>query len=122
MGLFGGKAKDFRSAEEKKIEKNACNPLSPRYEGYAEELLSAFEQKAFGKFTEGQRNLNWLDVDIEKTMETGTLREKAALLGTSKDKLQKIYYRVIYLANERGIVVEGRRISVLFDGIAGWMD
>lgn len=123
MGFFRKKEKekvvyDFRPASEDDIEEKAKIALEPRLEEYAKEILKAFEQ---GYFDDGSRDSSnpvyWnKQFDLK-----GPLRDKAEKIGNLKH-LQSVYYRVIFLAQERGMKIVNRCMSVLFCDIDGWMD
>jgi len=109
---------DLRSASEKQIENSAKNPLQPDLEKFAEEILNAFEQGYFDDDSRNSSNPVYWDADYKLK---GALRDKAERINVLAH-LQQVYYRVSFLAQNRGINIVERCISVLFDGIADWMD
>ena len=129
MGWFGKKKSnesyssfeensyDFRSDEEKRIEKNASQPLSRDLEAYVEDILGAFARDEFDQYDQS-KIVYW---DKSDNSLKGPLRKKAENIGNLKD-LQRVYYRVVHLARDRRMNIVERYMSVLFDRIDGWMD
>ena len=114
---FEGNIYDLRSYEEKRIAENSDQSLRNDLEDFAEEILGALIRGDFDQY-DPSKIVYW---DKSDNCAKGLLRDKAKSIGNLND-LQRVYYRVVHLANERRVNIVERYISVLFDGIDGWMD
>jgi len=114
---FKGNRIDLRSDEEKRIEENSDQPLRNDLEVYVEEILGAFIRNEFDQYDQS-KIVYW---DKSSSSVKGQLRDKAERIGNFRD-LQQVYYRVVHLAWKNRVNIAERYISILFDGIDGWMD